>query len=346
MENKNTSRVVIGVLVVLVLLLGGYIAVSGGKSAATANGASEAAALPMETYQAQYVKPETPIDRSKNVTLPGWGGFTIPAKTKKITQGFEFHNPAENLWYEDWVSLDGTTLEKLVVDSGQTTELSHYLRLAGIQAEVTKVLDADPAYFEIQKTDAGAYTIEAVKGYKGEKTLTVQTDDGKQYTLTLTGKEECYYIAFGLYLEDGDELLFQSGLVAPGLYVQKMEMTRALAPGEYPAYVHHQDQQRHRKADTDRGLSPLAVGKTGSVDNKKRTELGINKPYGVKGVGKSKADRQLRAPLPNKDYEIDEESGRPAPRSLSGGVRLRNAGVCDWYFSSWQQGVWTEYDRG
>lgn len=103
MENKNTSRVVIGVLVVLVLLLGGYIAVSGaargGKSAATANGASKAAALPMETYQAQYVKPETPIDRSKNVTLPGWGGFTIPAKTKKITQGFEFHNPAENLWY-------------------------------------------------------------------------------------------------------------------------------------------------------------------------------------------------------------------------------------------------------
>ncbi len=60
---------------------------------------SKAAALPMETYQAQYVKPETPIDRSKNVTLPGWGGFTIPAKTKKITQGFEFHNPAENLWY-------------------------------------------------------------------------------------------------------------------------------------------------------------------------------------------------------------------------------------------------------
>lgn len=200
-----------------------------------------------------------PIDRSKNVTLPGWGGFTIPAKTKKITQGFEFHNPAENLWYEDWVSLDGTTLEKLVVDSGQTTELSHYLRLAGIQAEVTKVLDADPAYFEIQKTDAGAYTIEAVKGYKGEKTLTVQTDDGKQYTLTLTGKEECYYIAFGLYLEDGDELLFQSGLVAPGLYVQKMEMTRALAPGEYPAYVVCQPYLSDRTTKTNSGIVKLTL---------------------------------------------------------------------------------------
>ncbi len=113
MENKNTSRVVIGVLVVLVLLLGGYIAVSGaargGKSAVTATGstgASEAAALPMETYQAQYVKPETPIDRSKNVTLPGWG---------------------------------------------QTAELSHYLRLAGIQAQVTGVTDADPAFLRSKK---------------------------------------------------------------------------------------------------------------------------------------------------------------------------------------------------
>ena len=38
MENKNISKAVIGVLA-----LGGCIAVSGGKSAATANGASEAA---------------------------------------------------------------------------------------------------------------------------------------------------------------------------------------------------------------------------------------------------------------------------------------------------------------
>ena len=38
MENKNISKAVIGVLA-----LGGYIAVSGGKPAAPANGASEAA---------------------------------------------------------------------------------------------------------------------------------------------------------------------------------------------------------------------------------------------------------------------------------------------------------------
>lgn len=266
MENKNTSRVVIGVLVALVVLLGGYIAVSGaargGKSAVTATGstgASEAAALPMETYQAQYVKPETPIDRSKNVTLPGWGGFTIPANTNIINQGFEFHNPAENFWYEDWVSINGTQLEKLVVDSGQTAELSHYLRLAGIQAEVTKVLGADTEYFDLRQTEAGAYTIEAIKGYEGAKTLTVETDDGQQVVLTLTCREECYYVAFGLYLEDGDELLFQSGLVAPGLYVQQMEMTRALAPGEYAAYVVCQPYQSDRATKTNSGIVKLTL---------------------------------------------------------------------------------------
>lgn len=84
MENKNTSRVVIGVLVVLVLLLGGYIAVSGaargGKSAATANGASEAAALPMENYQAQYVKPETPHRPQQKRHPAGLGRLYHPRK--------------------------------------------------------------------------------------------------------------------------------------------------------------------------------------------------------------------------------------------------------------------------
>lgn len=87
MENKNTSRVVIGVLVVLVLLLGGYIAVSGGKSAATANGASEAAALPMETYQAQYVKPETPIDRSKTSPCRAGAALPSPQRPKRSRRG-------------------------------------------------------------------------------------------------------------------------------------------------------------------------------------------------------------------------------------------------------------------
>ena len=44
-------------------------------------------------------------------------------------------------------------------------------------------------------------------------------------------------MTFGLYLSSNDELLYQSDLVAPGNYIQRMEMTRALEPGTYDAYV-------------------------------------------------------------------------------------------------------------
>lgn len=92
MENKNVNRAVIGVLALLVVLLGGYIAVShltGAKTAPAAGptGASSAAVVPMEEYQAQYVKPETPIDRSKNVTLPGWAALPSPQTPISSTRG-------------------------------------------------------------------------------------------------------------------------------------------------------------------------------------------------------------------------------------------------------------------
>lgn len=76
------------------------------------------------------------MDRSQNVTLPGWGGFTIPANTKEITKGFEFHNPAENFWYEDHISINDTEIESLVVDSGVKVDLNHYLALANIRSNV------------------------------------------------------------------------------------------------------------------------------------------------------------------------------------------------------------------
>lgn len=257
LKSISKSTAIILALTAAVVVLCGYIFVS--RDTAAAPAASSTSALPMEAAQAEYVKPETPIDRSKNVTLPGWGGFTIPANTNVITQGFEFHNPAENFWYEDWVSINGTQLEKLVVDSGEAVELDHYLKLAGIQASVTAVSGADESCFAIGTDDAGACTIEAIKGYSGEKTLTLTTDDGQDVTLTLTCKEECYYIAFGLYLTDGDELLYQSGLVAPGLYVQQMELTRALAPGEYDAYVVCQPYKSDRTTKTNSGIVKITL---------------------------------------------------------------------------------------
>ena len=193
--------------------------------------------LQLDQSQGAYVKPETPVDRSKNITLPGWGGFTIPAKTTDITQGFEFHNPAETLWYEDVVSINGNQLEHLVVDSGTKVELDHYLKLAGIQGHVTEVSEYDEQCFAVERSEAGDYTLEGIGGFEGEKVIKVRTDAEEDVELSVTCTQDCYLMTFGLYLAEDDELLYQSNLVAPGNYIQQMEMTRALEPGTYDAYV-------------------------------------------------------------------------------------------------------------
>ena len=252
------STVVIALLSVAVVGMGGYIAVSNSGANKAAQSAASAP-LSLEEHQAEYVKPETPIDRSKNVTLPGWGGFTIPAYTNIITQGFEFHNPEQNYWYEDWISINGQQLEKLVVDSGDKTELDHYLKLAGIQASATSVEGVDEKCFTVGKNDAGSLTLEAIHGFEGEKTFTVKMADGQSVPVTVNCKDECYYITFGLYLSQGDELLYQSGLVAPGLYVQQMEMTRSLAPGVYDAYVVCQPYQSDKTTKTNSGVVKITL---------------------------------------------------------------------------------------
>ena len=262
MKGISKSTLLTVVLAAAVVVMGGYILAGGAKgSGGTAVQAGQASqALDMEENQGQYVRPETPIDRSKNVTLPGWGGFTIPAGTTKIDKGFEFHNPDKNLWYEDWVSIDGTQLEKLVVDSGSATEVSHYLRLAGIQSDAAEVTGYDKNHFVVGKTDEGALTLEAVNGgFDGTETITVQTADGQTVELAVTCQQECYYMTFGLYLADGDELLYQSGLVAPGNYIQKMEISRKLKAGEYDAYVVCQPYRSDKKTETNAGVVKITL---------------------------------------------------------------------------------------
>lgn len=253
--SKNTLLTV--VLAAAVVIMGGYIFAGGVKGSSTEVQASQA--LVMEENQGQYVRTETPTDRSKNVTLPGWGGFTIPAGMTKIDEGFEFHNPEENLWYEDWVSINGTQLEKLVVDSGSATEMSHYLRLAGIQSDAAEVTSYDKSCFAVDKTDDDTLTLEAIDWFEGEKTITVQTSNGQSVELVVTCRQECYYMTFGLYLADGDELLYQSGLVAPGNYIQKMEISRKLKAGEYDAYVVCQPYRSDKKTKTNRGVVKITL---------------------------------------------------------------------------------------
>lgn len=49
--------------------------------------------------------------------------------------------------------------------------------------------------------------------------------------------EDCFYLRFSLILDDNDELIYQSGLVAPDLHLQSVNLTRVLEPGDYSATV-------------------------------------------------------------------------------------------------------------
>ena len=142
-ENKKDKKSLI--IIILLLLIIGLISYFGFFAKSDTDDT-----LAVDQTQSEYVKPEDPVDRSKNVSLPGWGSFTIPANTKKIDKGFEFHNPDTNFWYEDSIQYNGKELEKLVVDSGNKVELNHYLKLAGVNSEVKSVKSYNKKLFSIQ----------------------------------------------------------------------------------------------------------------------------------------------------------------------------------------------------
>lgn len=250
-ENKKDKRKNIIILIlVLIIALGGFFLF---------NRKDDDKPLDVDTEQSSYVKPEKPVDRSKNVTLPGWGAFNIPANTKEITQGFEFHNPEENFWYVDKMSVDGKEVEDLVVDSGNKVKLNHYLKLNGIDSEVKSVGKYDKDLFEITKTKKGKYQIEAI-GYSDKvQTIKIKTKDGKSHKIGVESKSDCFYMTFALYLKENDELLYQSGLVSPNNYIQKMEITKPLRKGSYDAYIVIQPYRSDKKTKTNQGVVNLTL---------------------------------------------------------------------------------------
>ena len=49
--------------------------------------------------------------------------------------------------------------------------------------------------------------------------------------------EDCFYLRFSLILDEGDEVIYRSGLVAPDLHIQSVNLTRVLESGDYSARV-------------------------------------------------------------------------------------------------------------
>lgn len=251
--SRSRYRIAIGALIALVIVLLLALFVSCQQQS------EETQSMDMEQLQGDYVKPDQPIDRSKNVSLPGWGSFAIPANTKTVNQGFEFHNPAVNYWYEDLISFEGKQLASLVVDSGNSVSLDHLVSFAGVKGSAASVSAYDKKCFRVATGKDGELDLEAISGFDGSKAISVVTDSNRTVDLDVSCKSECYYMSFGLYLADGDELLYQSGLVAPGKYIQSMTMNRPLAPGSYEAYVLCQPYKSDKETPTNSGKVKITL---------------------------------------------------------------------------------------
>ena len=52
--------------------------------------------------------------------------------------------------------------------------------------------------------------------------------------------EGWYYLTFRLILKETGETLFQTGLIPPGMYCNKVDLSRELAPGAYAGTMHVQ----------------------------------------------------------------------------------------------------------
>ena len=273
-EKKSNKKIITSIICAVIAIVLAILALFM-RGCNTNNQQTDNADAPVavEKTQGTYVAPEEPVDRSQQVTLPGWGGFTIPANTKSITQGFEFHNPEENMWYEDNFYDGDKFLEKLVVDSGDKVSLNHYLQLTGIKSDAANV-ECDESVFSVTDEpvvdDNGNDTgktekcIQAIAPFEDIKNVTVTCEDGTVKTFNVHGTQNYYYMTFGLYLDNSangreDELLYQSGLVEPGMYIQQMEMNRALEAGTYDAYVVIQPYQADKTTKTNSGTVKITL---------------------------------------------------------------------------------------
>ena len=246
-NKRMTIIIILLILIFILLLLLKFCSVPSGKN----NNSGNNVPLPMDETQGDYVVPDMANFVSKNVTLPGWGAFNIPANTTEITKGFEFHNPEANKWYEVDISYNDSILENLIIDSDKATLIKHYVSLAGIKGDDIEIKEINTSYFQVIEQD-GESLIKAINHFDGSQDI-VLSIDGNDYTFKASCRENVYYMTFALYLTDGDELLYQSNLVAPGKYIQSMTLNRPLAEGSYNAYVYIQPYRADKTTQTNSG---------------------------------------------------------------------------------------------
>ena len=259
-NQKRINRILIITIIILLLSIGSCSVLKNrNKNENPVNNNEPSATI--DPNQGDYAAEELENVYDRLIAMPGWGGFTIPANTLTITTGFEFHNPEDNSWYEDTVSINGQRVETFIVGDSEV-EINHLLRLVGIKNTVKSVKEYDSNYFACYLNSENKFTIKGTAGFDGTKEVIVELANGEEVTLSLTCENKVYYMSFALYLKNDngeDQLLYQSGLVEPGKYIQKMELTEALAKGTYDAYVLCQPYYSDMETKTNNGIVEIIL---------------------------------------------------------------------------------------
>lgn len=263
-HSRRRNRIFLIIIIILLLLLGSCSAMYQKQKADCNNActAQEEEVVDFDPNQGQYATEEEIETHVKQIGLPGWVSFTIPANTTSISQGFEFHNPASNSWYEDTVTINGIETETFIVGEDEI-KIDHLLRIVGIKNTVKSIVSYDENLFRVELGSDNQFFIKGLKGFDGTQEIVVETANGDQVTLSVTSQAQNYYMTFGLYLEGendaDDELLYQSGLVEPGNYIQRIELSRSLKRGTYKAYVLCQPYKSDAKTKTNNGIVEITL---------------------------------------------------------------------------------------
>lgn len=264
-EKEKTKRLIIALAIVIIILLLflGFGSVILKQKSDCCNNSLENKKLNIDENQGAFQTDEEKNRYVRQITLPGWGSFNIPANELTISQGFEFHNPAKNSWFEDTVFIGDKELETFIVEENEI-ELEHLLRLSGNKNIIKSIVSYEKEYFDIYENAENKYVMKGLNGFEGEKEIVVETADGNEVTLTVKSKHDFYYMTFALYLGDPsddkeDELLYQSNLVEPNKYIQRMDLSHALSSGSYDAFVVCQPYKSDAATPTNNGIVKLVL---------------------------------------------------------------------------------------
>ena len=104
------------------------------------------------------------------------------------------------------------------------------------QATVSLVIDPNIGY---TPTPAPAEPGVAIPGW-GNITLPKNSLEADTDLFNPEDNADWYYLTFQLRLKDTDEVVFQTGLIPPGMYCTKVTLEKALEAGTYAGVMHVQ----------------------------------------------------------------------------------------------------------